>query len=293
MHTLIAGAGFSGSVIARQALDLGRVSATRRQAASLAELVEAGVEPLVMNDAQSPNEALLAALRHCTHLIVCIGPARTEPLNDPTLSVLSTVKDRQNIMPSLEWIGYLSTIGVYGDHSGNWVDENTPCLSTQMRSIMRLQAEQAWQDFAGLHNVPLSVLRLSGIYGPGRNAVNDAVQGRARMLIKPDQVFNRIHVLDLARATLLAARKHHNGVLNITDNKPAPPQDVVRFAHDLVQKDYPDEQHFDTADISEMARSFYSENKRVSNALSRQQLGMDYLYPDYKIGLSQLWQDLS
>jgi nucleoside-diphosphate-sugar epimerase len=138
----------------------------------------------------------------------------------------------------------------------------------------------------------VSVLRLSGIYGPGRNAVNDALAGRARMLVKPGQVFNRIHVEDLATATLLAARQGVDDVLNITDDEPAPPQDVIRYAHRLVGKPDPEAQDFATTEITPMARSFYSENKRVHNERSKSVLGMKYRYPTYRQGLDAILKTL-
>jgi len=189
----------------------------------------------------------------------------------------------------LEWVGYLSTIGVYGDHAGGWVDETTACTSSQVRSVMRREAEIGWQALATTWQVPLAILRLSGIYGPGRNAVEDAIAGRARMLVKPEQVFNRIHVDDLAAATVRCAKQRYQGVVNITDDLPAPPQDVIRYAHKLVGKPAPEAVDFATADISDMARSFYSENKRVSNKLSKAALGMQYRYPTYESGLDALW----
>jgi nucleoside-diphosphate-sugar epimerase len=186
----------------------------------------------------------------------------------------------------------LSTIGVYGDHDGQWIDEESPCISRQRRSLARHAAELAWQSFGHQFGVPVSILRLSGIYGPGRNAVEDALAGRARMLIKPGQVFNRIHVHDLAQATILAALQRFDGVLNITDDEPAPPQDVICYAHSLLGLSPPEAQDFASAEISPMARSFYSENKRVSNQRSRSLLGLQYRYPNYRAGLKQLHKTL-
>jgi nucleoside-diphosphate-sugar epimerase len=142
-------------------------------------------------------------------------------------------------------------------------------------------------------SVPVSLLRLSGIYGPGRSAVNDALDGRARMLIKPDQVFNRIHVDDLAEATLKAGQAAYAGIVNITDDLPAAPERVIIFAHDLVGKPAPEAHDFHRADISPMARSFYSENKRVNNQLGKSVLGIKYRYPTYKEGLDAIWTDIN
>lgn len=296
MHTVILGAGFSGRHIAAEALRFGSVCGTRRTTQGLQELREQGIAGCLVDGAAST--AFREELSRVTHLVVSVAPARDLPLQDPMLALLTPLvtgtPSSATAAPlcSLQWIGYLSTIGVYGDHDGGWIDEDTPCTSTQIRSRARREAELAWQALGSRLGVPVSVLRLSGIYGPGRNAVSDAVAGRARMLIKPGQVFNRIHVDDLATATVLAARLGFDGILNITDDEPAPPQDVIRYAHRLVGKPDPEAQDFATADITPMARSFYSENKRVRNERSKSLLQMTYRYPDYRQGLHALAQPL-
>lgn len=282
MHTLIIGAGYSGFYIGLLARQMGSVYGTRRTVASLEKLHQAGIGGMVFSETETSGE-LLQQIERTTHLVICAAPERQAPLNDSVLRWFGSADTR---LPSLQWVGYLSTIGVYGNHDGGWVDEETPCVSTQTRSIMRVEAELGWQAQAARWQVPLSILRLSGIYGPGRNAVEDAIAGRARMLIKPGQVFNRIYVADLAAATMKAAEMRHGGILNITDDLPAPPQDVIRHAHELLGKPAPQAIDFATADISDMARSFYSENKRVSNALSKHVLNMKYRYPTYRQGLA-------
>lgn len=297
MHTLILGAGFSGQHIALEASACGSVCGTRRTTEGLLELQKLGIPGCRVDGAVS--DALLAELSRVTHLVVSVAPARNLPLQDPMLELLRPlVNDWQQVqadapLRALKWIGYLSTIGVYGDHDGRWVDEQTPCTSTQIRSRARREAELAWQALGVELGVPVSVLRLSGIYGPGRNAVKDALAGRARMLIKPGQVFNRIHVQDLATATMLAARQEADGILNITDDEPAPPQDVIRYAHRLTGKPEPEAQDFATAEISPMARSFYSENKRVCNERSKAMLHMTYRFPTYRQGLDAIAGSLS
>lgn len=285
MYTFVAGAGYSGFHIAQRALEHGAVVATRRHGSPLESLISLGVTARELDGELS--DPVRAELSSITHLVSCIAPDRHKPLNDPLLNIISPLG--RSGLPNLEWIGYLSTIGVYGDYAGEWIDEASKCQSVQLRSIIRREAELAWQQFARSLGIPLSVLRLSGIYGPGRNAIEDALHGRAHMLIKPGQVFNRIHVHDLAEAVLLAAGKHFDGIVNVTDDLPTPPQDVIRFAHDLVRKPHPEAVDFEHAQISDMARSFYSESKRVSNALSKSALELDYSYPTYKVGLSALW----
>ena len=297
MHTLILGAGFSGQHIAAEASACGSVCGTRRSTEGLLELQKSGIAGCLVDGAV--NDALLRELSQVTHLVVSVAPARHLPLQDPMLELLKPllkgVRQFRADAPlrALKWIGYLSTIGVYGDHEGRWVDEDTPCTSTQVRSRARHEAELAWQALGRELGVPVSVLRLSGIYGPGRNAVKDAQAGRARMLIKPGQVFNRIHVQDLATATILAARQQADGILNITDDEPAPPQDVIRYAHRLAGKPDPEAHDFATADITPMARSFYSENKRVRNDRSKSILNMSYRFPTYRQGLDHIADALS
>lgn len=298
MHTLVVGAGFSGHQIALQAANYGSVCGTRRNVDSLKELRDAGLEGCVLVASKgehhaspfAPDESLKAQCEKATHLVICSGPDRAAPFCDPVYDLFNL---NALELPALQWVGYLSTIGVYGNHQGSWVNENSTCQSEQVRSRMRLLAESVWTDLANKWQVPIAILRLSGIYGPGRNAIKDALGGRARILIKPEQVFNRIHVADLARATVSAARLRHSGILNITDDTPAPPQDVVRYAHGLAGKLAPPAVNFADATLSDMARSFYSENKRVCNALSKKALNFEYQYPSYKEGLDAIWNPLS
>jgi len=286
---LVLGAGFSGIHIAQRfAEDGASVTATRRSWPS-ADAANFNFSALDFDTDSDAAKLPGTVTDQVTHLVISIAPDREAPLNEPVLTYLSR-HDYRSIFPKLQWIGYLSTIGVYGDHDGKWVDEATPCISEQPRSIMRREAEIAWQQFACESNVPLTVFRLSGIYGPGRNAVRDAQQGRKHMIIKENQVFNRIHVSDIATATLLAAQQRFDGVLNISDDEPAAPQDVIRYAHELVNKEPPPAIKFADADLSPMARSFYSENKRVSNKQSKELLGMVYRYPEYRSGLSSIIQ---
>ena len=286
---LILGCGYGGLRVATELAAGGtEVVGTRRGADGLAELEARGVRGLAFEGgAAAPSDALAGTLARTTHLVSSVAPAREPPLDDPMLDAVGAWLER-GLLPRLEWIGYLSTIGVYGDHGGAWVDEGAPCASVQPRSIARREAELAWAALGTRAGVPVATLRLSGIYGPGRNAVRDALAGRARMLIKPGQVFNRVHVDDLARATALAARARFGGVLNVTDDEPAPPQDVIRHAHALVDRAPPPAVDFETADVSPMARSFYAESKRVANARSKRALGLVYRFPDYRTGLASL-----
>lgn len=284
MHTLVLGAGYSGLRIALKAQQYGSVCGTRRQLSGVIELENQGVPGCRLESVLS--EQFLNELARTTHVLTTVAPRREAPFHDPMLSLLQQLPAKAS--PSLQWIGYLSTSGVYGNHDGRWVDEKTPCSSVQQRSLMRMEAERQWRLFGNARRLPVSVFRLSGIYGPGRNALENAILGRTRLLIKPDQVFNRIHVDDLAAAVLKAATIRHDGVLNISDDVPAPPQDVIRYAHALVGKPSPLPQDFATAEISDMARSFYSENKRVLNTASKHALNFDYQYPNYRLAFDAL-----
>ena len=187
------------------------------------------------------------------------------------------------------WIGYLSTIGVYGDQGGAWIDEATPAAPRSARSRIRLEAEAAWFDLGARTGKAVQVFRLSGIYGPGRNPIVKLREGRSQRIVKAGQVFNRIHVDDIA-TTLLASldRPRPGAVYNVTDDEPAPPQTVTEHAAALASLPLPPEVDFETADLSPMARSFYGENKRVRNRLIRDELGVALAYPTYREGLAAL-----
>ncbi|MBE9477085.1 MAG: SDR family NAD(P)-dependent oxidoreductase, partial [Proteobacteria bacterium] len=180
---------------------------------------------------------------------------------------------------------YLSTTGVYGDHQGGWVDETTPLNPATRRGQLRVKAERAWQDM----DLPLHIFRLAGIYGPERGPFAKLRRGTARRIIKANQVFSRIHVDDIAQ-TLAAsiARPNAGAIYNVCDDLAAPPEDVIAYAAKLLGVAVPHGEDFDTADMTPMARSFYSESKMVSNALIKSELGVVLKYPDYKAGLAAL-----
>ncbi|MGI0526272.1 SDR family oxidoreductase [Rhizobium giardinii] len=283
MHVLILGAGFSGSAIAKAFLPLAQsVTGTTRSDDKLDGLRALGIDALVYDGATISPE-LAAAMKRTTHLIQSIAPGREgDPMMRPGTPSLA------ELMPNLQWAAYLSTVGVYGDHGGAWVTEETSLEPVSARSVERVAAEKAWLAFGRDSNIPVAVLRLSGIYGPGRNAFCNLEAGTARRLIKPNQVFNRIRVEDIAGAAIFLAEKSIGGIFNVTDDEPAPPQDVVAEAARLMGVSPPPEIPFETAELSPMARSFYGENKRVSNARLRD-LGFVFRFPDYRISLAELW----
>jgi nucleoside-diphosphate-sugar epimerase len=187
--------------------------------------------------------------------------------------------------PSLEWLCYYSTVGVYGDFGGAWIDESSETRPVNERSRQRVIVEEQWRAFAKKRGVPLLILRLAGIYGPGRSAFDKLRAGDARRIVKPNQVFNRIHVADIGRVTALAARQKLSGTFNLADDEPAPPQDLVTHAAGLIGVAPPPEVPFAEAQMTPMARSFYGDNKRVRNTAIKAALDVALLYPTYRDGL--------
>jgi nucleoside-diphosphate-sugar epimerase len=191
----------------------------------------------------------------------------------------------------LGWIGYLSTLGVYGDHAGAWVDEETKCEPLSPRNRARLKAEGQWLKFGKRAEKPVQVFRLAGIYGPGRNALAQLREGTARRIFKAGQVMNRIHVADIAGALAASlARPMQGAVFNVCDDEPAPPQDVVAHAAFLMGVAPPPEVPIAEAELSPMAASFYAECKRASNAKLRRELGWTPRFPSYREGLAALYR---
>jgi nucleoside-diphosphate-sugar epimerase len=233
----------------------------------------------------APNAAdprLAADIAQATHILVSVPPGSE---GDPVLEAYGPAI----AAPRLVWIGYLSTIGIYGDHRGGWVDETTPANPTNPRSQQRLEAERGWLALGAHSRKAVQVFRLAGIYGPGRNALTNVRDGTARRIVKPGQVFNRIHVADIAKALLASIeRPRPGGVYNVADDEPAPPQDVVAYAAELLGVPAPPETPFAEAALSAMAASFYAENKRASNRLLKTELGVDLAYPTYREGLRAL-----
>ncbi len=275
MTTLLSlGHGYSARALARLLLPRGwTVIGTTRTAEKAESLRAEGIEPLVW-----PGQPLAPALARATHLLTSIAPDAT---GDP---VLAAHADPIAAAP-LQWVGYLSTTGVYGDHAGDWIDEDTPLSPTTDRGRARVLAESQWRAaWPDVH-----IFRLAGIYGPGRGPFEKVRQGTARRIVKPGQVFSRIHVDDIAQVLMASiARPAPGTAYNVCDDDPAPPQDVIAHAADLLGLPRPPEVAFQDADLSPMARSFYSESKRVRNDRIRRDLGVDLLYPTYREGLAAL-----
>jgi nucleoside-diphosphate-sugar epimerase len=204
--------------------------------------------------------------------------------------VLAAFGDAIAAAPGLRWLGYLSSIAVYGNYGGAWVTERTTPHPKTERSVERLAAERGWAKLAAARAVPLATFRLAGIYGPGRNAFVNLTEGRAHRIVKPGQVFNRVHVDDIAAALAIAAERAAAGIFNIADDHPSPPQDVVSYAAEIMGVSPPPEVPYASAELSPMARSFYSDNKRAKNTKAKQELGWTPRYSDYRAGLDALWR---
>jgi nucleoside-diphosphate-sugar epimerase len=287
MNALLAvGLGYSASAIAAR-LDGWCIIGTARSDPGLAEIASKGHEA-VSFDGSAASPALRSVIGEATHLLVSAPP---EADGDP---LLRHHADDLRQAPNLVWIGYLSTVGVYGDHHGAWVDEATPPRPISQRSQWRWEAEQAWQAFAAETGRAVQVYRLAGIYGPGRNPLERLRAGQERRIEKLGQVFNRTHVADIAAIVEAGIRAADSatGVFNVADDEPAPPQDVIAYAAGLLGLEPPPLIAWDQADLSPMAKSFYAENKRVRNERIKRDLGVTLTYPTYREGLRALAAEL-
>ncbi|MFT6457272.1 SDR family oxidoreductase [Pseudophaeobacter arcticus] len=265
---LCLGCGYTARRLAPQLLARGwRVIGTAREPVAVP-----GVEMITW-----PGDEI--SLAGVTHILSSIGPNAS---GDPVLAALQE-EVAAAAAAGLEWFGYLSTTAVYGDRGGDWVDETTPVAPTSERGTWRTLAEQQWQQIPGL---PLHIFRLAGIYGPGRGPFAKLMAGKARRIVKPGQVFSRIHVDDIVQALLASIdAPNPGGIYNLCDDDPAPPQDVLGYAAELLGLPVPAEVPFDEAGMTPMARSFYGENKRVRNQRIKDALGVQLLYPSYREGL--------
>ena len=286
-HLAAIGFGYTAAALARRVQATGwRVTGSKRTAAG-ADAARRYVDDAFVLDDQTPAAQLAPTLAAVTHLLISAAPG---PGGDPVINRIAEARDH---LEGLKWIGYLSTVGVYGNHGGAWVDETTEPQPTSERGRRRLHAEAAWLDFGRHHAVKVQVFRLPGIYGPGRSVFDRLRTGTSRRIIKPGQVFNRMHVDDIAGALeqAMLAPDNTTPTFNLTDDLPGPPQDVIVYAAELMGIDPPPEIAFESADMTAMARSFYGENKRVSNARMKTELGFAPSYPTYKEGLMAIWRE--
>ena len=248
------------------------VIGTTRSTEQVEALESEGVTPLIWPGNKLP-------LDRATHLLTSVAPGRNGDL------VLAEASDALKAADHIEWAGYLSTTGVYGDHGGGWVDESAGLTPATSRGQARVKAEADWAELG----LPLHIFRLAGIYGPGRGPFAKVRTGTAHRIIKKGQVFSRTHVADIAQVLLASIDRPNPGaVYNVCDDNPAPPQDVIAFAAELLGLPIPPEVPFEEADMSPMARSFYSDSKKVSNDRIKDELGVKLLYPTYQSGLQAL-----
>ncbi len=269
----VVGLGFSGLEIARLAKASGwSVAGSVTGEEKAAQLRAQGLDAEV----SSPSSARLAG---ATHVLSTVPP---EASGDPVLPIVRQARP--------QWLGYVSTTGVYGDRGGGWVDENDAPNPGQPRSRHRLKAEQEWQALAGERGVPLSIVRLPAIYGPGRSALDQVIEGRAQCIEKPGQVFCRVHVADIATAVVTAAGRAAGAIYNVCDDEPCAQSDVIAFACKLLGRPAPKLVPWEEAapKMSEMARSFYAENRRVRNERLKRELGVALKFPTYREGLTAI-----
>jgi len=276
MKTLLSfGHGYSAQALTRLLPDDWTVIGTTRSADKATGLLADGVDPRVW-----PGADMRPALDRATHLLISAAPNED---GDPVLQHL-----RDEILSragTFEWVGYLSTTGVYGDHSGDWVDEEAPLTPATKRGQLRVKAEAEWRAMG----LPLHIFRLAGIYGPGRGPFAKVRNGTARRIIKKGQVFSRTHVEDIAQVLWASINRPNPGAAyNVCDDDPAPPEDVIAYAAKLLNLPIPPAEDFETAEMTPMARSFYAESKKVKNDRIKDELGVILKYPDYRSGLDAL-----
>jgi nucleoside-diphosphate-sugar epimerase len=282
-HLLCFGFGFSARTFAAR-LDKRewKISATSRDAQGIAEIKAQGFHGL-------PFDGTLQIAPDVTHLLISAPP---DEHGDPVLRLFQA--QLQKLSKQLQWVGYLSTTGVYGDRGGDWVDEESPLEPTTARGQRRLEAERSWLRLYSEFSLPVHLFRLAGIYGPGRNTLLNVRDGSAKRIIKPGQIFSRIHVEDIAGVFAASIANPNPGrAYNVCDDEPCPPQEVVAYAADLLGLPLPPEIPFEQAELSAMAKSFYAESKRVSNTRIKTELGYRLIYPNYRDGLRALLTTLT
>src|ERR1700730_7145433 len=270
--------------IARSGSSFDAIAGTVRAPAKAEELASENIETFVFGP-EHEDAAIAERVVAADVILVSVPPGVSA---DP---VLARFGHRIANLRRQQTIVYLSTIGVYGDARGEWVDETSTPAPSSERSLARLQVEKSWAAIGTESDKKVYILRLAGIYGPGRNALLNLKAGTGKLLVKRGKFFNRIHVEDIARASGAAlAHKGQGGVFNVSDDAPAPPQDVIMFAAMLMGVEPPPEQDLETADLAPLAPSFYAENKRVSNRKLKAEFGMRLTFPTYRVGLEALWE---
>lgn len=286
MHLFCFGLGFSARTLAARLAARGwTISATSRSKAGASVIAGLGYRGFVF-DGAAPLP--VSALDNVSHVVISAPP---DAGGDPVLRQHRA--DFAARARQFTWVAYLSTTGVYGDHGGAWVTEDTALTPNTERGERRRLAESQWLELWQAHGLPVHLFRLAGIYGPGRNQLLSVLDGTAKRIIKPGQVFSRIHVEDIATVLEASmARPHPGRAYNVCDDEACPPQDVVEYAAQVLGCPIPPDVSFDTAVLSPMARSFYADSKRVSNARVKSELGVRLAYPTFREGLAALARGL-
>lgn len=280
MNLFCFGLGYCADYLSAKLIKQGwQVSATCRTSEKAAVLEASGIRPVLL----SGKKVTITDLGKVDHILISVPPEQdgSDPVINFAEAALAALQDQ------IKWVGYLSTTGVYGDHQGAWIDEETPAGLLSERGQRRVAAEAQW----AATGLPMHYFRLAGIYGPGRNSLRALQNGTARRVVKQGQVFSRIHLADITRILKASMANPNAGrAYSVCDDTPAPPQDVVTYAAELMGVSPPALQDFATAKLSPMARSFYGENKRIRNDRIKEELGVSLEYPDYRAGLSALWE---
>jgi nucleoside-diphosphate-sugar epimerase len=280
MNLFCFGLGYCADYLSAKLIKQGwQVSATCRTSEKVAVLEASGIRPVLL----SGKKVTVTDLGKADHILISAPPEQdgSDPVLNFAGAALAALQDQ------IKWVGYLSTTGVYGDHQGAWIDEETPAGLLSERGQRRVAAEAQW----AATGLPMHYFRLAGIYGPGRNSLRALQNGTARRVVKQGQVFSRIHLADITRILEASMANPNAGrAYSVCDDTPAPPQDVVTYAAELMGVSPPALQDFATAELSPMARSFYGENKRIRNNRIKEELGVSLEYPDYRAGLSALWE---
>jgi nucleoside-diphosphate-sugar epimerase len=282
-NLLVFGLGYSAGAFARLVAGEAAITGTVRTAEKAATLPQ-NITALVF-DGMHRDQAVADAIRAATDIVVSVPP------DGESDAVLARHAADIATAPRLAWIGYLSSVGVYGNYGGAWVSERTTPHPPEGRAMARLVAERGWARLAMERTTPLATLRIAGIYGPGRNAFVQLAEGTARRIVKPGQVFNRIHVDDIAATVAAAFDKRAAGIFNLADDGPGPGPDVIEYAAGLMGVAPPPAVDFESAGLSPMARSFYDGNRRVANRKIKEELGVALRHPTYRDGLAALWRE--
>ncbi len=283
-HLFCFGLGFSARTLAKRLQAKGwKITGTTRTPEKRQALRAQGFDHVVLFDKDRPLEDPAQSLEGVTHILVSAGPdADGDAVINQHAGDIAT-------MPGLQWLGYLSTTGVYGNHDGAWVDEEARLSPSSPRSEYRVNAERAWQDLHAKRALPVHLFRLAGIYGPGRSLLDTVRAGKAKRIDRPGQVFSRIHVDDIASVLQASiARPNPGQIYNVCDDMAASPAEVTAHACELLGVEPPPLVPFEDAGLSPMGRTFWLDNKRVSNRRLHEELGVELRYPDYKAGLASL-----